>query len=261
MVAVSVVVIVTDARQSYEVQYFGEESSACKGGIGTPCNFTITVTKRMDGPVYVFYRLAGVFQNYQSYLQSRDRSQSLGGDLKNKDYCSPVITNKDANKNVSWAGEKLNPSDVANPCGLMAYTLFSDNFTIVGPQGSSAKITSKNIAWSVDRENAQRPPNSSKVQWVDTTDERYLVWMRPSPLPDFKKLWGRIEEGLDAGRYTVMVDNRYDLTKNGGKKYLYLTTLDFLGGDRLASVSYTHLRAHETGRNLVCRLLLEKKKQ
>src|SRR5678810_967934 len=26
------------------------------------------------------------------------------------------------------------------------------------------------------------------------------------------------------------------------------------------SVSYTHLRAHETGRNLVCRLLLEKKK-
>src|SRR5665213_958504 len=27
----------------------------------------------------------------------------------------------------------------------------------------------------------------------------------------------------------------------------------------LGSVSYTHLRAHETGRNLVCRLLLEKK--
>src|SRR5678810_1317771 len=38
------------------------------------------------------------------------------------------------------------------------------------------------------------------------------------------------------------------------------------GGERLTigqhqnqSVSYTHLRAHETGRNLVCRLLLEKK--
>ena len=28
----------------------------------------------------------------------------------------------------------------------------------------------------------------------------------------------------------------------------------------MVSVSYTHLRAHETGRNLVCRLLLEKKK-
>src|SRR5678809_994984 len=29
----------------------------------------------------------------------------------------------------------------------------------------------------------------------------------------------------------------------------------------LEPVSYTHLRAHETGRNLVCRLLLEKKKK
>ena len=31
--------------------------------------------------------------------------------------------------------------------------------------------------------------------------------------------------------------------------------------DHHATVSYTHLRAHETGRNLVCRLLLEKKKK
>src|SRR5674476_808235 len=34
-----------------------------------------------------------------------------------------------------------------------------------------------------------------------------------------------------------------------------------LRSDGLISVSYTHLRAHETGRNLVCRLLLEKKKK
>ena len=37
-----------------------------------------------------------------------------------------------------------------------------------------------------------------------------------------------------------------------------------LGVDRddinVSSVSYTHLRAHETKANLVCRLLLEKKK-
>ena len=31
--------------------------------------------------------------------------------------------------------------------------------------------------------------------------------------------------------------------------------------DDFTAVSYTHLRAHETGRNLVCRLLLEKKKK
>ena len=36
--------------------------------------------------------------------------------------------------------------------------------------------------------------------------------------------------------------------------------LNWNGIEFPVSVSYTHLRAHETGRNLVCRLLLEKKK-
>src|SRR5665213_2497410 len=34
-----------------------------------------------------------------------------------------------------------------------------------------------------------------------------------------------------------------------------------IGAPGTGTVSYTHLRAHETGRNLVCRLLLEKKKK
>ena len=42
--------------------------------------------------------------------------------------------------------------------------------------------------------------------------------------------------------------------------YLLATALVEVGMTRnYGTVSYTHLRAHETGRNLVCRLLLEKK--
>ena len=40
--------------------------------------------------------------------------------------------------------------------------------------------------------------------------------------------------------------------------HTYRNTIRF---SQLKAVSYTHLRAHETGRNLVCRLLLEKKKK
>ena len=36
--------------------------------------------------------------------------------------------------------------------------------------------------------------------------------------------------------------------------------IEFMAKD-IPSVSYTHLRAHETGAYLVCRLLLEKKKE
>ena len=47
-----------------------------------------------------------------------------------------------------------------------------------------------------------------------------------------------------SGCYARVSLNFYAFNSNGNK-----------------AVSYTHLRAHETGRNLVCRLLLEKKKK
>ena len=34
------------------------------------------------------------------------------------------------------------------------------------------------------------------VQWLDMTDEHFIVWMRTSGLPTFRKLWGRIDDGL-----------------------------------------------------------------
>ena len=40
-----------------------------------------------------------------------------------------------------------------------------------------------------------------------------------------------------------------------------IATLDFVREAMVAPVSYTHLRAHETRHDLVCRLLLEKKKK
>ena len=45
-----------------------------------------------------------------------------------------------------------------------------------------------------------------------------------------------------------------------GKDKLSQYTANIAFAGFTAPVSYTHLRAHETGRNLVCRLLLEKKK-
>ena len=60
------------------------------------------------------------------------------------------------------------------------------------------------------------------------------------------------EAGLDVARVSVVQSVRL----------LALTIMVPFAvlGMGIDAVSYTHLRAHETGRNLVCRLLLEKKK-
>ena len=63
-----------------------------------------------------------------------------------------------------------------------------------------------------------------------------------------------IEElNSDRDKFLAKVKDNIDteLRKFG----LYLMNIN------ISAVSYTHLRAHETGRNLVCRLLLEKKKK
>src|SRR5665213_3432533 len=70
--------------------------------------------------------------------------------------------------------------------------------------------------------------------------------------------WDAIAPAL-AGDFTVL---RLDLRGHGQSGHIEgdCSLADFVRDvvDVLAAVSYTHLRAHETGRKLVCRILLEK---
>ena len=48
------------------------------------------------------------------------------------------------------------------------------------------------------------------IQWIDMhNNEHFIVWMRTAGLPNFRKLWGRIDEGLEAGSYELWIDNQY----------------------------------------------------
>src|SRR5450759_2796362 len=47
----------------------------------------------------------------------------------------------------------------------------------------------------------------------------------------------------------------------GARQWMHSSPAPFIGRRKAGPVSYTHLRAHETRHDLVCRLLLEKKKK
>ena len=38
--------------------------------------------------------------------------------------------------------------------------------------------------------------------------EHFIVWMRTSGLPSFRKLWGKINQTLVEGNYQMLIDNR-----------------------------------------------------
>jgi hypothetical protein len=70
--------------------------------------------------------------------------------------------------------------------------------------------------------------------------ERFIVWMRAAGLPNFRKLWGIIEDGLEKGDYIVSIDNQYNVKPFKGKKLFVLATTNYLGGknDLLATLHF-----------------------
>ena len=60
--------------------------------------------------------------------------------------------------------------------------------------------------------------------------EHFIVWMRAAGLPSFRKLWGKIENGLDKGKYTIEIDNQYNVEPFDGNKAFVLATANFFGG-------------------------------
>jgi hypothetical protein len=45
----------------------------------------------------------------------------------------------------------LNPNGTANPCGLIAKSVFTDTYTITDPKGINITINNTNISWRSDR--------------------------------------------------------------------------------------------------------------
>ena len=109
--------------------------------------------------------------------------------------------NRDLYVNYSITNQSLDPNATANPCGLIAYTLFNDSFSL----GDSVQISDVGIAWPSDMQKYSMP--NPDVMWTNITSERFMNWMRIAAMPTFRKLWGRIENGLPAGNYTITIEN------------------------------------------------------
>jgi hypothetical protein len=98
----------------------------------------------------------------------------------------------------------LDPNAPANPCGIIAYTIFNDSFVIKN-DSNSVYVTTNGIAWPSDLLKYQI--SNPGLQWYNVTDPRFMNWMRIATLANFRKLWGRINSDLPAGNYSLLINN------------------------------------------------------
>jgi hypothetical protein len=193
------------------------------------CKVSITVPGHMKAPIFVYYGLQNYHQNHKRLISSQDSNQLKGKTVDNstlRTSCSPTITNKEMGVTYAYDGTLLNPDDIAVPCGTLARAVFNDKFQLTSSKGSkSIAIDESDIAWSFDRDIYfnNGPGNWTSTQWLDMEDEHFIVWMRVSTLPTFKKLWGRINQDLEGGRYILTIDNNYNVSGVDAQKSIYLT--------------------------------------
>jgi hypothetical protein len=71
--------------------------------------------------------------------------------------------------------------------------------------GNKIFINETKISNKYDREfNFARGADYLTTQWVDVFNEHFIVWMKMDSFSTIRKLWGKIDTKLFAGKYTIV---------------------------------------------------------
>ena len=205
---------------------------------------TITIEKDMKAPIMVYYELNNFYQNHRRYMKSKSIKQLNGthftiDEMRNSKNCDPFVTNRE----MGVGNNTLENDSLAIPCGLMAKSYFNDRFKewkiIKKDRNEIFTVNEKNIALDFEKKNYGNVNLSQ--QWIDMTDEHFIVWMRPAGLPNFRKLWGRIEERslYKDDVIKISLDNKFNAASYNATKYIVLSTVNQFGGKNMfLGISY-----------------------
>lgn len=96
------------------------------------------------------------------------------------DDCDPIKTNKDLGDDIkSVSGRDLDPDAAAYPCGLVARSVFTDQFTsITDSSGKNFIIDDSDIAWESDVEYRYKNLGISDwkdIQWLNIEDCKLIL--------------------------------------------------------------------------------------
>lgn len=244
------IIVLMYSKDIFEKAILYAPTDACKDS-QPKCSISFEIPEDISTKVMFYYQLTNFYQNHRRYVKSKSNDQLLGKDLtidQIKTDCEPILTNKDLefSKPLTAFNDTsviLSDDAVAFPCGLIAKSFFNDTYTIkpVASGSQPVYINETGIAWAADLElKYKRPENKTLLNkmWIDTTNEHFVVWMRPAGLPDFRKLWGRID-GMKKGNYTLEIVNNYSTKIFNGSKSVVLSTVNAFGGkNTFLGVSY-----------------------
>jgi hypothetical protein len=150
-----------------------DDKSGCKKG-QDDCSVQFTIDDHMKGDVFLYYEIHNLYQNHRQYNKGLSVGQMLGHNMKKSEVertCEPIVKIKDL-KNFHKKNSSLFSDEerVANPCGVIANSVFTDRFSLNSTDGK-VKIKENDIAFQRDKDDKFKHPDSIKDKtWIDVTD-------------------------------------------------------------------------------------------
>ena len=191
---------------------------------------SLSIPETMKKPIFIYYQINDLRQNHRFYMDNKSNKQLKGEEVSKEDLeksndCDGALYNKDFD---FLDPDKYPEDDVAFPCGLIAKSFFRDNFTLWQMSGKEINVTTEEIANKKDRDDLSNV-GLKDSQWLDVTDEHFIIWKRIAPFENPRKLWGKIEgDDINSGStVTVTID---DNTYSNFEKYIILSTRNVFGG-------------------------------
>lgn len=236
------ILVYTKKVQEINIRY----DKGCK--VGKRCQLTIDIKEDMKKSIFIYYQIDGLTQSHKRYLNSKSEDQLKGKivtleEINKTENCYLALTNEEMGfkeGDLSITGKRLKMEELAVPCGLMAKNYFTDKFTNFELDEEVFSPNETEIAWKSEIEYFKNTEDLDK-QWVNMTDEHFMIWMRPSMFTDVKKLWGKIEDrDFKAGqKLKITIDSKYDVSLFGGKKRIILSNFNIFGGrNNFLGISY-----------------------
>ncbi|XP_076266540.1 cell cycle control protein 50A isoform X2 [Rhynchophorus ferrugineus] len=220
------------------------------------CREEIELKEDFQGNVFMYYGLTNFYQNHRRYVKSRDDNQLLGNLYAEPSHdCMPFDY---------FVYENKTKAPIA-PCGAIANSMFNDVLKLStrnnGGNWEDVPLLNTGIAWDSDKNIKFRNPPGNLTEafkgfekpkaWkkpiykLDLKNEHnngfqnedFIVWMRTAALPNFRKLYRRLNHseqsyanGLKKGTYILTVEYNYDVSTFDGRKQMILSTTSLLGG-------------------------------
>ena len=192
-----------------------ETDPFCRTDTTKPNSCQILVPEKMKKPIMIYYQVDDFSQNHRAYMESKSDKQLKG----------ETVSPEDLKKQCEFG--YLNDNEGNVPCGLMVKTYPDDKFkdwNIDGNETISLKV--EGIAYETDKEKYKKLGADLSPFLINVTDERFMIWMRPSPFKNPRKLWGIIDENDIVSEVSFNVE----LTYPYNKRYLILSTRNVFGG-------------------------------